>query len=408
MSEAVSLIALAAILIAAVTRVRWAPDWVVAALAATLLVAVEAISFSGARAALRELGPTVGFLAALLLLADGCRRAGMFEALGLWMAVGARRQPRRLLAMVFVVAAVTTAVLSLDATVVLLTPIVFATAARLPANPRPHVYACSHLANSASLLLPVSNLTNLLAFHASGLSFARFGGLMVLPWLGALAIEWLVLSRWFSGDLQYPATGRAQTTEVRTPVFALCVVAATLAGFVLSSVVGIAPVWVAAAGAVVMQVRARPAAKELVLAIEPTLLVFVLGLGVVVAAAGQHGLSSAVTSILPGGQQLPALLGLAAVSAVAANLVNNLPATLIILPVVAASGPGAVLAMLVGVNVGPNLTYVGSLATLLWRRIVHAHEEETDIREFTQLGMRTVPPILVASTAGLWLALQVL
>ena len=165
--------------------------------------------------------------------------------------------------------------------------------------------------------------------------------------------------------------------------------------------------WVAAAGALVLQVRARPPVKELVLATEPTLLVFVLGLGIVVAAAGQHGLSSAVTSILPDGHELPALLGIAAVSAVAANLVNNLPATLIILPVVAASGPGAVLAMLVGVNVGPNLTYVGSLATLLWRRIVHAHEEETDIGEFTRLGVRTVPLILVASTLALWLALQV-
>jgi arsenical pump membrane protein len=406
MNEAVSLVALAAILIAAVARARWAPDWVVAVLGAALVLAVGAISFSGARSALRELGPTVGFLAALLLLADGCRRAGMFNALGAWMARGARQSPSRLLALVFIAAAATTAVLSLDATIVLLTPIVFATAARLPANPRPHVYACSHLANSASLLLPVSNLTNLLAFHASGLSFARFGGLMALPWLVALAIEWLIFTRSFSSELRHSATGRPQPPALDLPVFALCVLAATLAGFVLSSV-GIAPVWVAAAGALVLQVRARPPLKELVLATEPTLLVFVLGLGIVVAAAGQHGLSSAVTSILPDGHELPALLGIAAVSAVAANLVNNLPATLIILPVVAASGPGAVLAMLVGVNVGPNLTYVGSLATLLWRRIVHAHDEETDIGEFTRLGVRTVPLILVASTLALWLALQV-
>ncbi|HEV7178159.1 MAG TPA: SLC13 family permease, partial [Solirubrobacteraceae bacterium] len=145
MNEAVSLVALAAILIAAVARARWAPDWVVAVLAAALVLAVGAISFSGARSALRELGPTVGFLAALLVLADGCRRAGMFDALGAWMARGARQRPKRLLAMVFIAAAATTAVLSLDATIVLLTPIVFATAARLPANPRPHVYACSHL-----------------------------------------------------------------------------------------------------------------------------------------------------------------------------------------------------------------------------------------------------------------------
>jgi arsenical pump membrane protein len=217
-----------------------------------------------------------------------------------------------------------------------------------------------------------------------------------------------VFTRSFSSELRHSATGRAQSPALELPVFALCVLAATLAGFVLSSAVGIAPVWVAAAGALVLQIRARPPVKQLVLATEPTLLVFVLGLGIVVAAAGQHGLSNAVTSILPNGEQLPALLGIAAVSAVAANLVNNLPATLIILPVVAASGPAAVLAMLVGVNVGPNLTYVGSLATLLWRRIVHAHEEETDIGEFTRLGVRTVPLILVASTLALWLALQVI
>jgi arsenical pump membrane protein len=142
-------------------------------------------------------------------------------------------------------------------------------------------------------------------------------------------------------------------------------------------------------------------------AAEPAFLVFVLGLGVAVEGASQHGLSSAVDALLPHSTTLLALLAVAAISAVVANLLNNLPATLIILPVVAASGPGAVLAMLVGVNVGPNLTYVGSLATLLWRRIVHAHDHETDMGEFTRLGLRTVPPILVVSTLGLWLALQV-
>jgi arsenical pump membrane protein len=98
----------------------------------------------------------------------------------------------------------------------------------------------------------------------------------------------------------------------------------------------------------------------------------------------------------------------AAVSAVLANLVNNLPATLILVPVVAAGAPGSLLAMLIGVNVGPNLTYVGSLATLLWRRIVHAHDETVDTAEFLRLGALTVPAILVVSTAALWLALRLL
>ena len=408
MSEAVALVVLGGSLLAAIARWRWAPDWAVAAVGAGLLVAVGVLSPSGARSTLRELGPTVGFLAALLVLADGCRRAGMFDALGAVMAGGSRGRPGRLLGMVFLVAAGTTAVLSLDATVVLLTPIVFATAARLRTNPRPHVYACSHLANSASLLLPVSNLTNLLAFRASGVSFTRFGALMVLPWLAALFVEWLVLRASFAAELRRPGvrSNRAVATP-EVPWFALSVVALTLIGFVVSSPIGIAPVWVAAAGAIVLALRERPRPLELLRAAEPGFLVFVLALGIVVQGASQHGLSSAVESLLPHGSGALALLAVAGISAVLANLLNNLPATLIILPVVTAGGPGAVLAMLVGVNVGPNLTYVGSLATLLWRRIVHAHDQETDMAEFTRLGLRTVPPILLLSTLALWLALQV-
>src|SRR3954466_14513579 len=276
MSEVAALVALVATLGAAIARARPAPDGAVAAGAALLLVAIGVLSTDDARDAASDIGPTLGFLAALLLLADGCRAAGMLDALGAVMAVGARGRPRRLLAMVFLVAAGTTAVLSLDATVVLLTPGVFATAARLRAAggplrrvvlrrgarwgraPRPHVYACSHLANSASLLLPVSNLTNLLAFERSGLSFTRFAALMALPWLTALAVEWIVLARAFRSDLEAPASKRAvRAAAVPVPRFALGVVAATLAGFALSSLVGLAPVWVAAAGALALAARER-------------------------------------------------------------------------------------------------------------------------------------------------------
>lgn len=105
----------------------------------------------------------------------------------------------------FGIAAVTTAVLSLDATVVLLTPVVFGIAARLDMRARPYVYACTHLANSASLLLPVSNLTNLLAFAAGGLAFGRFAALMTLPWLAVIGIEYAVsVNLWLT--LRNPST----------------------------------------------------------------------------------------------------------------------------------------------------------------------------------------------------------
>jgi Na+/H+ antiporter NhaD/arsenite permease-like protein len=103
--------------------------------------------------------------AAVLVLAQLCDDEGLFTAAGHAVGDACRGRPQRLLAGVFAVAAVTTAVLSLDATVVLLTPVVFATAARVGVRSRPHVYACTHLANSASLLLPVSNLTNPAGLH---------------------------------------------------------------------------------------------------------------------------------------------------------------------------------------------------------------------------------------------------
>lgn len=408
MSEAAALVVLALTLAAAVTGTRWAPDWAVAVGGAVVLVALGVISLTGARHALASFGPTIGFLAALLVLGDGCRRSGLFEALGSTMAVASRGRPVRLLALVFLAAAGTTAVLSLDATVVLLTPIVFATAAGLAVSSRPHVYACSHLANTASLLLPVSNLTNLLAFQASRLSFTRFAALMALPWLAGLAIEWIVLTRAFRPELHTTSPQAPDPTEREAlPRFALVVLALTLVGFAASSVIGVAPVWVAALAALIMTARERPRLDELVLASQPAFLAFVLALAVIVTAASAHGLSSAVDSLLPHGSGLLALVGIAIVSAVLANLVNNLPATLIALPVVAASGAGPVLAMLIGVNIGPNVTYVGSLATLLWRRIVHAHDETVDVVEFVRLGALTVGPALVACTVCLWLALRV-
>ncbi len=136
-------------------------------------------------------------------------------------------------------------------------------------------------------------------------------------------------------------------------------------------------------------------------------LVFVVALGVVVRAVVDHGLGDAVGALLPGGTSLPALLAVAGIAAVLANLVNNLPAVLVLLPLTAAGGTGVVLAVLIGVNLGPNLTYVGSLATLLWRRIAHHHDTPPDLGEFTRLGLLTVPVSLVCSVIALWAGLSV-
>jgi arsenical pump membrane protein len=408
---ALSLAGLAATLAAAIARPRWLPEAVVAVVAGAGLVAIGAVSVSRARQAIGHLAPTIGFLAALLLLADGCQRAGLFRALGGLMARGSRGRPRRLLALVFAVASGTTVLLGLDPTIVLLTPLVLATATRLRISPEPDVYATAHLANSASLLLPISNLTNLLVFTVTGLSFTRFAALMLLPTLAAIAVEWVVLSRFFAAELGRPAGHETAPVAPRLPRLALTVLAATLVGFLVGSPLGISPVWIATAGAAAVTVpalvRRTMTAGDVLRALQPSFLLFVLGLGVIVVAASDNGLAAAVRMILPDGTSLPALLGIAAVSALLANLVNNLPAILIIAPVAVASGPAALLAALVGVNVGPNLTYAGSLATLLWRRILRAEDTDVNLGEFLRLGAMTVPAALVAATLMLWSGVQV-
>ncbi|MGW1067710.1 arsenic transporter [Streptomyces aureus] len=412
LAETLSVVLLAAVLVCAVVRPFGWPEAVVAVPAAGLALATGAISVDHARAEAAHLGPVIGFLAAVLVLAKYCDDEGLFQACGAWMARWAAGRPGRLLTAVFVLASAITAVLSLDATIVLLTPVVFATAARMGARPKPHVYACTHLSNTASLLLPVSNLTNLLAFSASGLSFTRFAALMVLPWLVAIGAEYLVFRRFFAVDLAAGASLKHTGEAPELPLFALVTVGCTLAGFVLASAVGIDPAWSAAAGALVLAgralVRRRTTPLTVVRAAAPSFLVFVLALGIVVRAVVDNGLDGALDDLLPAGGSLAALLGVAALAAVLANLINNLPAVLVLLPLAVPSGAGSVLAVLLGVNIGPNLTYAGSLATLLWRRIVHQHEHGVDLKEFTRLGLIAVPAALVPAVLALWFSLHVI
>jgi arsenical pump membrane protein len=328
------------------------------------------------------------------------------------MARASAGRPRRLLGSTFALASGITAVLSLDATIVLLTPVVFATVVRLGARPKPHVYATAHLSNTASLLLPVSNLTNLLAFTASGLTFTRFGLLMAAPRAVALAAEYLVFRRFFAADLDAgPPTSRETVEPPELPLFALVTVLCTLAGFVVTSALGVEPAWAALAGAVVLAVRAlvrrSTTPVALLRSVSLPFLAFVLALGIVVRAVVDHGLADALGRLMPTGSGLFALLGVAALAALLSNVINNLPAVLVLVPLAAPLGTGAVLAVLLGVNIGPNLTYAGSLATLLWRRIVHQHEHDVDLGEFTRLGLITVPAALVPAVGALWVSLRV-
>jgi arsenical pump membrane protein len=404
----VSAVVLVAVLIAATTDHPRVPPAVVAVPGAAFLVLVGAVGAPAAEGAVRSIAPTVGFLVVVLLLSHLADREGLFTWAAAATARRSGRSARSLLARVVVLAAVVTAVLSLDATVVLLTPVVVATAAHMRTASLPHAYAAGHLANSASLLLPVSNLTNLLAFAATGLSFLHFTGLMIAPWLVAVGVEFAVLRWLFRAELAKPV-GEPVTTAPSLPVVALVVVGLVVAGFGVASLLGVSPIWPAAIGVLVLTVRQlvgrTTRAADLVQAADLPFALFVLSLSVVVLAVLDNGVETFLHTVLPDGEGLVALLTVVAVSALLANVLNNLPATLALLPVLAVGGAGPVLAMLIGVNVGPNLTYVGSLANLLWRRVLG--REAPSSAQHTAVGLATVPVTLLAATIALWAALQI-
>jgi arsenical pump membrane protein len=218
--------------------------------------------------------------------------------------------------------------------------------------------------------------------------------------------------RWFfAADLGgYARSPRSAMTP--TPRFALTVLALILAGFAASSFTSIPPVTSAVAGAAVLAgralVRQQIGARRLIREASPLFCLFVLALGVVVAGVTAHGLGAALGAILPAAPTLPGLLVVAGMAATLSNVVNNLPATLVLLGALGpVPHPGLVLAALLGVNIGPNLTYVDSLATLLWRRVLAGRNAAPTLWEFVRLGTLTVPTCLAIATLTLWLGLTI-
>ena len=402
----------AVVLVFAIVRPRGLPEIVIAGPAAVVVLLTGVVTLDEAREELTSMAPTVVFLVAVLVLAHAADALGVFRWVSQILQQRSLADPHRLLIYVFGAAALTTAVLSLDATVVLLTPAVIAAARSIGASPRPHSYASAHLSNSASTLLPVSNLTNLIAFAATGLTFLHFTALMALPWVVTIAVEYLIFRLFFRSELARgdSAEPPVAARSAPAPILPLTVIGMTLLGFAVSGFFGIEPAWIAVVGASVLGAialaRHRTTAAKMLYAADLWFCAFVLVLGIIVAGVANGPVGEWIAQILPGDTSYGSLLFVAAVAAVASNLVNNLPATLLMIAALGTAAPPAlVLAMLIGVNLGPNLTYVGSLATMLWRRVATSAGAPPTLATFTLLGVITTPLTLLAAVSALWLVI---
>ncbi|MCW2759072.1 MAG: arsenic transporter [Nocardioidaceae bacterium] len=404
-AELVPILGLVVLLVVAFQHLPDAVEGAIAVAASVLCVVTAASTWGDAGDAVRRILPVVVFLVAILVVAGACADLGVFRAIG--ERIGRPGlSPSRFLALTFVAAVGVTAVLSLDATVVLLTLVVLAAAGTAGVAARPGLFACVRLANSSSLLLPVSNLTTLLAVHRLDLSFGRFALVMAPAWVVVIGVEYAAHRLFFSSDLvpTAPATEPAPAPG-HLPRFPVVVLVVMLVGFGVVPLLGLDQAWAAAVVAVAAAVVLLPAtsARRTVLASgHPGFGVFVLGLAVVVDALTRGGLADAVHDVLPTSDGLPALLGLALIATVLANVVNNLPATLLLVPLVAPLGTLPMLAALVGLNVGASLTWTGSLANLLWRRTLTGAGWHPSSRDFHRVSLVTVPVAVALGVVVTW------
>ncbi|MFF8187638.1 SLC13 family permease [Microbacterium sp. NPDC016588] len=344
--------------------------------------------------------PILLFVVAVTVVAELASKAGLFDVVAARLARIARGRTAWLWVLVVALATVATAFLSLDTTAVLLTPVVVAMAVARKLDPLPFAFVTVVLANTASLFLPVSNLTNLLASDAlGGHDPVAFLALLGPSALIAVAVSVVVLTVVFLRKLPktYPD---AASPAVADPVL-LRVSAVVTVALLPLLVIGLDPWMPALAAAVVLIVTfALRAPRALGIRLVPwSLLVFAGGLFLAVGALEAVGIGR-VTSVLAGsGDDLVSLWQLAGVGALAANGINNLPAYLAMESV--AGSPVRLAALLIGVNAGPIITPWASLATLLWHDRLVAAGVEVRWSRFILLGAVIAPLILVLAVLPL-------
>ncbi|HEY4243415.1 MAG TPA: ArsB/NhaD family transporter [Kofleriaceae bacterium] len=378
--------------------------WLTAAVAAAALgcVAMGWVPPAEAWDAVRAASAALWFLLALLILSLLVGKSGFFD----WAAIACARasggDPRKLFRNLFLLGAAVTAALSLDTTAVLLTPIVLAMTKRLKLDAAPFVVMVAFVANVGSLLLPVSNLTNLLAADITRLSFGAFAARMALPQVVALGVCYAALRI----ALPLPVAGASELPAAEIPnrgYFRACVavLAAVTIGYFVAPPLGVPPYAIAFAGAAILAVWGVAAGvvgvravRELPLGVFP----FAIGLFVLVHACEPW--------LVPAGARFASSIGAAAAgTAVASNVVNNLPAALLAKSVLVAAHapPPVVLGALLGADIGPMVTPLGSLATILVLSVARQAGVRVPLPRLLVLGVLATPAILAAATLALWM-----
>ena len=404
-----------ATLFAIVTRPRGISEAWSAAAGAVLMLLTGAVNLGSAFEAVGSEWNLFLFFLGLMLTAAVAEMAGFFDWAASLAAAAAGGSGRRLLFNIFILGALITTFLSNDATAIILTPVVYSVTTRLRLRVMPYLFAVSFVANAASMTLPISNPINVLTGDRLRAPLAVYEGHLLAASIASIAITLAVFMVVF-----WSATGRRFDFDWRSAVaaatadrifFRLVLVGlGLLAGAYVVGSALLMPLGVIAVagggGLVVIAVVCRRLSRDrLRVHVSPTLFVYIAALFVLVRGVQDAGITAALVSgaVAHASDSASAVIAGLLGSAVGSNLVNNLPAILVFLSGAQAGGVPADLrapflfGALAGADLGPNLTPVGALSTMLWLVIVRRRGVEVSAWDFLRLGALVAPLTLIAA-----------
>ena len=388
------------------------PEAIWAVLGAIALVVFGLLPWRDALAGVGKGLDVYLFLAGMMLLAELARQEGLFDWLASYAVEHARGSPQRLFLLVYAVGIVVTVFLSNDATAVVLTPAVYAATRAAGAAPLPYLFACAFIANAASFALPISNPANLVVFGEHMPHLAAWLAWFTAPTIVAVVATYAMLRLTQRGALANERLAAAVARPVLTHGgrHTAWGIAMTAGALIACSSLDVPLGWPtflcggATAAIILLANRQRP--WRLIRHVSWGVLPLVAGLFVLVEALGRTGLIAALARLLDQAAATSATAtswGAGLVIALACNLMNNLPVGLIAGSVVAADRlPAAVTgAALIGVDLGPNLSVTGSLATILWLAAVRREGQDVSAGRFLLLGVAVMTPALILALATL-------
>jgi len=390
-----------------ITRPFRLPEYVWAVIGAGLLVALQLLQWRDALAAANRVTDVYLFLVGMMLLSEVARQEGLFDWLATHAVRHAKGSAQRLFLIVYGVGTLVTVFLSNDATAVVLTPAVYAAAVAARVEPLPYLFICAFIANAASFVLPISNPANLVIFGAHMPPLGQWLYQFTLPSIASILVTYATLrftqrhalDQTISADL----AARPLSTGVKCVAIGIVLTAvALLAASALDRQLG-APTFIAgAAVTVIVLVISRQSPFPVLRDISWGVLPLVAGLFVLVEGVGQTGILNVMARMLhDAGTASPraTALGAGVIVAFASNLLNNLPTGLVAATVSQSADVSVHVTsgLLIGVDLGPNLSVTGSLATILWLIALRREGEAVSAWQFLKLGMVIMPPALAAA-----------